>query len=281
MSAELIPFGKYSGQPVEMLAEDHQYADWLIQQPWFRQKYANLYSVVINNFQTPNETPEHNALQARFLDDEFCRKMAALIFPKRFPITSESLMAALALMAEETLRKFPFRLHTPFLDAQLSTEQLGDDLIVVKIQALTGDVCPRKQDIEEWFRVRSNMITISRKEFENARGVDVRFMAESATGEFVEFDVERKPSVGDDYPAVLRQMKRSGARILVFRTFSSAAISREQLGQIFRCDNIRVVSELEIDRLCDSIPPVDLRQVASIFSRPFQDRYAVNGPKGS
>src|SRR6516165_8596150 len=57
--SELIPFGKYKGQPVEVLAQDKQYAEWLTAQPWFRDKFAGLYTVIINKFQEPSETPEH------------------------------------------------------------------------------------------------------------------------------------------------------------------------------------------------------------------------------
>jgi len=57
--SELIPFGKYKGQPVEVMAQDKQYAEWLTAQPWFRDKFAGLYTVIINKFQEPSETPEH------------------------------------------------------------------------------------------------------------------------------------------------------------------------------------------------------------------------------
>ena len=44
---------------VEVLAQDKQYAEWLTAQPWFRDKFAGLYTVIINKFQEPSETPEH------------------------------------------------------------------------------------------------------------------------------------------------------------------------------------------------------------------------------
>jgi hypothetical protein len=40
MMSELIPFGKYKGQPVEVLAQDKQNAEWLTAQPWFRVRWA-------------------------------------------------------------------------------------------------------------------------------------------------------------------------------------------------------------------------------------------------
>lgn len=71
---QLVPFGKYKGQPVSVMQNDTQYCDWLATQDWFRERYANVYNqVIINNFTEPTETPEHNRLQMKFLDDDFLR----------------------------------------------------------------------------------------------------------------------------------------------------------------------------------------------------------------
>lgn len=70
---QLVPFGKYKGQPVAVMQNDTQYCEWLSTQDWFRERYANVYNqVIINNFTEPTETPEHNRLQMKFLDDNFC-----------------------------------------------------------------------------------------------------------------------------------------------------------------------------------------------------------------
>jgi hypothetical protein len=68
---KIVTFGKYKGQPVEALAADRQYFEWLSGQAWFRERYQNIYTLIVNNFAEPNETPEHNRLQVRFLDDVF------------------------------------------------------------------------------------------------------------------------------------------------------------------------------------------------------------------
>ena len=54
---------------------------WLLAQDWFRDKYAVLYQVIINRGSEPQETPEHNALQVRFLDDEFCFRFLKQLIP--------------------------------------------------------------------------------------------------------------------------------------------------------------------------------------------------------
>lgn len=81
MSGEIIPFGKYKGQPIEAAVQDRQYVDWLTAQPWFKERFGNLYTLIVNNFQEPTETPAHNALQARFLDLSFCARFLGNVFP--------------------------------------------------------------------------------------------------------------------------------------------------------------------------------------------------------
>lgn len=71
MSNEIIPFGKYKGQPVEVLMNDRPYLEWLQSQDWFVSRYQNINTLIINNFREPTETPEHNMLQALFLDENF------------------------------------------------------------------------------------------------------------------------------------------------------------------------------------------------------------------
>jgi hypothetical protein len=58
---------------IDVLRADPGYTDWLMAQSWVRERYAAFHTLIINNFGEPSETPEHNALQALFLDDDFCR----------------------------------------------------------------------------------------------------------------------------------------------------------------------------------------------------------------
>ena len=76
---ELIPFGKYKGQPLEVLMTDEKYLEWLSNQEWFRTTYPIIYkTVVINHFNEPQDTPEHNQLQAKFLNKDFILKLLTL-----------------------------------------------------------------------------------------------------------------------------------------------------------------------------------------------------------
>jgi len=78
MTTSIVPFGKYKGQPVEALQQDRGYCEWLAGQDWFRTRYANIHTLIVNHFGEPCETPEHNQMQARFLDNDWSRRFLTL-----------------------------------------------------------------------------------------------------------------------------------------------------------------------------------------------------------
>src|SRR5215475_10974387 len=82
MSAEIVPFGKYKDQPAEALLADRDYCEWLLGQPWFRDRWPNVYQVIVNYGTEPQDSPEHNQMQAAFLDDAWCLALAARLRPK-------------------------------------------------------------------------------------------------------------------------------------------------------------------------------------------------------
>src|SRR5690606_16428300 len=77
-------FGKYRGQPVQALIADQDYRDWLLSQPWFRERWGNVYQTVINYGGEPQDSPEHNEMQVAFLDDDRCLALARLLSPSMF-----------------------------------------------------------------------------------------------------------------------------------------------------------------------------------------------------
>ena len=129
--ANIVPFGKYKGQPVEVLLADKNYSEWAASQPDIEKRYTWLVNLIRGVSTEASETPEHNAIQAQFLNDDF--------IIKRFSKT---------------------------------------------------------QDVSVKFR-----------EFET-KGWDVAFVIEQGYSR-KQYYVEIKPEVGDDYPAILRQMKRN------------------------------------------------------------------------
>lgn len=76
MSSEIVPFGKYKGQPADRLLADRDYCSWLMAQPWFAQRFGSTYNFVVNYGAEPQDSPEHNAMQAWFLDHDVCLSLA-------------------------------------------------------------------------------------------------------------------------------------------------------------------------------------------------------------
>jgi hypothetical protein len=132
----LIPFGKYKGQPVEVLATDKQYLDWLLSQTWFRERYPSINTIIINNFQKPSETPEHNKIQALFLDQEFCKRFCLRSYrytiATRFPQADASTASIYKIDFENEgadvfiVFEFDGKIMSPYLRVEIKTN-LSDD----------------------------------------------------------------------------------------------------------------------------------------------------------
>lgn len=82
MTAEIVPFGKYKGQPAELLLADTSYCEWLAAQPWFKERYPTVYQVIVNYGAEPADSPEHNAMQVAFLNDDLCFRLSRRLFSR-------------------------------------------------------------------------------------------------------------------------------------------------------------------------------------------------------
>lgn len=147
-----------------MLEADPAYLQWLAGQDWFRSRYVVLRQTIINRGAEPEETPEHNALQARFLDDTFCW----WFFRSLHRLTPQAL---------EELRQAEIR-------------ELGDPCYVHRA----------KEDLATLSGPGEFCVRVTR-EFE-VRGIDVALSASlTYAGAFIghySANVEIKPTVGDD-----------------------------------------------------------------------------------
>jgi hypothetical protein len=65
--------------------------------------------------------------------------------------------------------------------------------------------------------------------------------------------IEIKPTVGDDYPAVLRQMRANYSDVLFLQSYVGAGATEEQFIATLHMSGIKVVFRRDVD----SAPPVD------------------------
>lgn len=209
---ELVPFGKYRGQPAQVLQSDRPYAEWLLKQPWFSEQYGGIKTLIVNNFKEAADSPVHNELQARFLDKKFAYSVT-LAAKKRTPF-------------DVWRATFPANIKTrdgtpPREVYEVQFEDHGWDVVVE---------CRFNCECYEMDVSGGNSLRL------------VRF----AWGGIVFFEI--KPTIGDDYPSVLRQVKAredyEGSCVLVEK-FEATTVSFEDVREIFRSSGICLL------RLCD------------------------------
>ncbi len=224
---KLIPVGKYKNQPVEILESDPNYKNWLLGQEWFRSGHKNLYTFIVNNFSEAQDTPEHNRLQALFLDDDFCIRFSRLVSPDGFSASfHETIFSPRFHVNDESRIDYEIKGETigRIQVREKRIEECGIDVSFgVNVEFLD---CSKKKGYEdEWTR-------LSKPEWRQAG-----FYA-----------IEIKPTVGDDYPNVLRQMKSLNCNVLFLETYTGSGITCDQFIQMFQNERLRVVfsSELQL-----------------------------------
>ncbi|MGE3410307.1 MAG: hypothetical protein AB7I37_26240 [Pirellulales bacterium] len=223
-AGQLIPFGKYRGQPLEVLTRDAQYRDWLMAQDWFRVRYPQMVQVIVNNFGAPAETPEHNQMQARFLDGE-CRLKFAFAVTKIAVPTALQVAASFADKLKEQFQKYD---------------------------------CDRERWIAALRRraVGLSFVRTGKPAFEDgSRAIDVVFWVDWIVG-YANLRIEIKPSIGDDFPAVLRQMRDKSVGLLYYRSYSGQGVNEATFREYFASQGIKVVSEQEVERV--ELPTIEL-----------------------
>lgn len=231
MSEDIVRFGKYKGQSVFSLAVDKNYTDWLLSQPWFKSQHQEIYNIVINNFRQPSETPEHNAMQIKFLDETYALKLAYLLEPKIFDCTSKQLNKYIADNFSEHLYE---RVQRHFKNIYPSYD--GKDIVRISDMKFENS-CDVSYDVCYGFE-------------KYHKNNDV--WEEYGLGVAIEI----KPTIGDDFPAVIRQMNASMKnctcsfllyKCLLVGEYTGIGATKEQFVQFFSTQGYRVFFESQID----------------------------------
>lgn len=202
MTTEIVPFGKYKGQPAEVLLADTDYCAWLAGQPWFRERFPTVYQVIVNYGAEPADSPEHNGMQASFLDVDRCLALASRVLVGDWIAKVERLVTC----------EFEVDGWDIWLEVMVRSFPDPDDI--------RHDVRP-----DGWIWASH-----------------VR--------------VEIKPDLGDDYPAVLRQVQRypighdspsDAGRVVLVRRHRFEQVTWEQVRSIFAASRILLLAEAELD----------------------------------
>jgi len=217
--SDIVPFGKYKGKPAEALRGDPGYCEWLLGQGWAKDRFPGLIQIIANNFGEPSETPEHNKLQTQFLDREFCFSVVRRLID--FPgMARDARLNAIDWFNKEKLAE----------DARAITKLEADIELFEK-----GDFPERLKEM------------VIEREFE-VSGWDVRLSGRSTPYGFNAY-IELKPSLGDEYPSVLRQMKANerglifedGKKALIVEEFTAVGASPQQIVEIFAASKFSIL----------------------------------------
>lgn len=251
MDDKIIPFGKHKGKPIEILAADKQYSEWLLAQSWFKERHINLYNIVINNFREPIDTPEHNKLQIKFLKKEYRLKFAYAVNKNLFNNNSEKINSAMHKILASTERRendyFLRALANPINDHGQKFGLYSNQLLKFSTPVF------EKIDVSFslWYGIHFH--------YDNNfyEGGWSNFSQESRTTYFIEI----KPTISDDFPAVLRQMKASmpcdGYNnyqkdkffVLLVGSYTGTSATREEFIEYFATQGYIVIFENDVENL--------------------------------
>lgn len=241
MTDEIIPFGKHKGKPVFALAEDKSYAEWLLAQPWFKERHLNIYNVVINNFRQHDDTPEHNAMQIKFLDQSYALKLAYYLEPKLFNLTSSDFNNAIRQSINS---------KTLYLDVIKSKLPSFDKTKLLNISTPTFE-----QGYDVGYSVKYGLnLYIDHK---TTYG-DYSEIFKLHIMNCVQMLIEIKPTIGDDYPSILRQIKASmpiqyessqTKHCLLVGSYTGVGATKEQFIQFFQSQKYKVIFETDINNV--------------------------------
>jgi hypothetical protein len=235
-SAIVIPFGKHKGSTVaELLVKDPQYVEWITAQGWFAQRFAEIHAAIISRGAGTDDTPEHNALQARFLDPVFREACLRLIkpnqikriFTENFNRTQTNCRDAQDIISGK-------KSYSRYFDTREEAQKF--------LSKYSTSIEPNAS----WYLLTSVQFEIS--------GVDVCIKWDWCPNKDEDFYnpssatlIELKPEIGDDYPTVMRQMQRLKCNALVAQTFTGRGVSETTLCEMMEANGYSLVWVREIE----------------------------------
>jgi hypothetical protein len=215
MSSKLIPFGKYKNQPIEVLSKDEQYLQWLLSQDWFKNRYKNIYNVIINNFSEPVETPEHNKMVSLFLSDELCMSLVKKTIDIEKIFNQYENEQINFLQRNKTKKAFLEKIKNGSYERNILINRIFEDK--------SGNDLVIWYDFQMLFDKRQYKKTIYS----------------------LPLLIECKPIISEDYPAVIRQCKHQNTTVLVIDNYNVGSVSIKQMRQMFAEFTIILLDEIK------------------------------------
>jgi hypothetical protein len=227
--SNIVPFGKHKGKLIEeVLVDDPGYPQWLAGQEWFRSKFAVLYHTT-----ACNKNLEIINAEIKSTKQHLQHKQAAI---ERHKDEEDRYRRQLQ---EDHSRLKDKLLHLLCARKNLSTP------IVIGFTVSTGfeehgvDVDLEISARSELHRIPDSIRHVGRIGMSGSQWYGMYWDAS--------FKIEIKPAVGDDYPAVLRQMKRTGSDVLFVGEYTGQGATQEQFVKTIATAGIRVVFARDVE----------------------------------
>ena len=131
----IVPFGKYKGKSVEVMAADANYVEWCKSQPGIAEKYKSIFELLGQFLGAEQDcTPEHNQLQDRFFSNAS--------FLEKFKAASAINDSANEFVAEAPIYKaVPFGQNTSYQVVGHADLRVGST--VIELKPIIGDDYPK------------------------------------------------------------------------------------------------------------------------------------------
>lgn len=272
MSTE-VPFGKYRGRPVEEMLADDGYMTWLQAQPWFRERFAHLKTA--KDEDALSRTPVHNRLQTLFLDEAYqqafvrtaCRRWfeEAFLTAKQVPAASIERMRRAAEEGREWLERVE-KAASESKDAQKNAIVRGTFDYKARIEAAMASFetatialigAKPRMTTKAAFEMRGADVVIdavvhaphacSDAAWDRGISSTSKVVIEEMEWRHNKLLIEIKPTVADEYPAVLRQMNRNKSEFLFIERYQGDGATEAQFVAIFAASGKQVVFKRDVD----------------------------------
>lgn len=283
MKPEIIPFGKYKNQPVDVLKQDTQYMEWLVNQDWFRERYPSINTLIVNNFHQPNDTPEHNQLVSLFLNESFQINFSKVILENKLNgFFDQTELKSLfkpkhdwGVESKYESQRYSWKKAIEFagkIDLSLPVNIISaseaiqmphviDDIVKpLTYQSISIDYYPFEFEFEH--RKGSDVIfSVAAKEtvriinsynnlffdYSHRLSKDHEQVNYGGLNNRHDFSIEVKPILSDDYPSIIRQCRDQLSNVLFFDQFTATGATLDQVRKMFT--DIYFVQKSDVEKL--------------------------------